>query len=161
MQQITKSEVVMAARKSKPPAYRRLKVYITAAVAGAIAAGAALLLFALMIFFLKLPVSHSRFFSLLSFGTGCLVAGFFAGRTKRRGGIGSGIKAALLFTLPVVLLGFTLGDFSASPPIGAEETASAASVGTGAGLAALNKLIIAVLCGAAGGVAGVNKDGGF
>ena len=119
-------------------------MYIASAVLGAIAAGIALLLFALAVFLMGLPLEYSGFFSALAFGIGCLVAGFAAGAFKRQGGLRSGILAALMFALPVVLFGGALGGLI--------------SVITSA---TFNKLVIAVGCGALGGVLGVNKDKGF
>jgi hypothetical protein len=152
----------MALRKSKPPANRRLKVYITSAVMGAIASGAAIVVFALLVFILRLPVAHSGFLSLLAFGIGCLTAGGFAGALKRQGGLGSGIKAALLFTLPIILIGYVLGSFTAPAPAQTAEAVAPVVRPAMAGVAsAFNKIVIAVLCGGIGGVFGVNKNGGF
>ncbi|MCL2036235.1 MAG: TIGR04086 family membrane protein [Oscillospiraceae bacterium] len=132
-------------RRSKPPVQRRFRVYIASVAAGAISSVTALVLFALLSFLLKLPVGYSGFFSLLAFGIGCLVAGFSAGMLKRQGGLASGIAAALLFTLPVALIGFVLGGLSI----------------TAGELNLTGKIIVAVLGGAVGGVLGVNKNGGF
>jgi putative membrane protein (TIGR04086 family) len=122
-------------------------VYITAVTAGAIASGIALVLFSLLVFVLKLPVAYSGFLSLSAFGTGCLVAGFFAGAIKRQGGLGAGVRAAVLFMIPVALAGVVLSGF--------------AEAGVSAGTSLLNKVVVAVMCGAAGGVLGVNKNKGF
>ena len=127
-------------RRSKPPISRRYRVYVTSTIAGGIASGAALVLFSLLVFVLKLPVSYSGFFSLLAFGFGCIVAGFFAGMMKRQGGLSAGVKAALLFMLPVALVGIVLSE---------------------EGVALLNNVIVAILCGAVGGVLGVNRNSGF
>jgi len=131
----------MTTRKSGQSAARRYRVYIIAVILGAITSGAALLLFSFIVFSLKLPVSYSGFFSLLSFGVGCLTSGFFAGASKRQGGLAAGIRAALLFLLPIALISWFVGGFT--------------------GEAALNKIIIAILCGGAGGVIGVNRNSGF
>jgi hypothetical protein len=146
-------------KKSRPPVYRRLRVYTKAALFGGIASGAALVLFSLLVFLLRLPVAHSGFFSLLAFGIGCLVAGFTSGSMKRCNGLTNGIKAALLFTLPVVTVGLVTGLFALPAeiaPAGATAAEAASSMP-----AVVNKVITAVLCGAAGGVAGVNKNNGF
>ncbi|MCL1866701.1 MAG: TIGR04086 family membrane protein [Oscillospiraceae bacterium] len=137
----------MAARKSRPPSGRRLRVYIASVAAGIIAAGLALVLSSLLVFVLKLPVSYSGFFALISFGLGCLVAGFTAGAMKRQGGMSAGVKAALLFMTPVVLVGFVLQGFVESAPT--DE------------FMILNRVIVAVMCGAIGGVLGVNRNNGF
>jgi len=152
-------------RKSKPPSYRRFKVYIVSVVLGAIASGTALILFSLLVFILRLPVTQSGIFSLLAFGIGCLVAGFTAGAMKRQGGLGAGIRAALLFTVPVIVIGFVLGGFASEATPAVAEAADAAREGAPpaaiTGVSSLNRIIIAILCGAIGGVFGVNKNGGF
>jgi putative membrane protein (TIGR04086 family) len=157
----------MPVRKSKPPHNRRFKAYITSAALGWLASGAALLLFSLLVFLLKLPVAQSGFFSFLAFAIGCLVSGFFAGAIKRQGGLAAGIKAAVIFTLPVLALGFILGSFAVNPEIppsageSAETAANSAVQAAAAGAPSLNRIIIAILCGAIGGVLGVNRNGGF
>jgi hypothetical protein len=151
----------MSPRKSKPPfLIRKFRVYITAAVLGGIAAGAALVLFAVLMFLLRLPIEQSDLFAFLSFGIGCLVTGYFAGAAKRQGGLATGVKAAILFAVPVALLGLVLGGFAVSE-IG-ETAEEVVSGGTWAVIAELlNKTIIAILCGAVGGVLGVNRNNGF
>jgi putative membrane protein (TIGR04086 family) len=109
-------------------------------VAGAIASGVALVLFSLLVFVLGLPVSYSGVFSMLAFGIGCIVSGIFAGAMKRQNGLSAGVKAALLFMVPVAAIGFVFGE-------------------GGAGL--LNNVVVAVMCGAVGGVMGVNRHQGF
>jgi putative membrane protein (TIGR04086 family) len=104
-------------------------------------------LFSLMMFLLRLPVSHSGVFSLLAFAIGCFAAGFFAGMLRRQGGLACGIKAALLFTAPVAVIGFIINSL-----IEPEELAN---------VTVFAKVIVAVLCGAVGGVVGVNKNSGF
>jgi len=152
----------MATRRSKPPSRRKFKAYIASAVLGFIASAAALVLFSLFVFFLRLPIGYSRFFSLLAFATGCLVSGFAAGRMKRQGGLAAGIKAALLYALPIVVIGFIVGDLSAPAAVSSASTASAATpIAATVGSAAFGKFVVAVMCGAAGGVLGVNKNGGF
>jgi len=106
-----------------------------------VASGVALLLSALIIYALKLPSSYGGFFALASYGAGCLAAGFTAGTLKRQGGLFAGIFAAFLFLLPIALIGWFAGSFT--------------------GEAALNKVIVTLLCGAVGGVIGVNRNNGF
>jgi hypothetical protein len=133
-------------------------VYVASAILGAIAAGVSLVLFALLMFLLRLPIEQGDFFSLLAFGIGCLVTGYFAGAAKRQGGLATGVKAAILFAVPVALLGLVLGGMTA-PEVAAGAEADG---GTLAAIGQLiNKTIIATLCGAIGGVLGVNKNGGF
>ena len=131
----------MTTRKSKPPmVYRRLRVYISSAVIGSIAAGVALLLFALLVFLLQLPLEYSGFFSILAFAIGCFASGFAAGVLKRQGGLRSGVYSALMFALPIVMIGFLWNGFS---------------------MLVFNQIVIAALCGSMGGVLGVNRNGGF
>jgi len=164
----------MAARRSKPPPHRRLKVYIAATVLGSIASGAALVLFSVLVFLLRVPVAQSGFLSLLAFGIGCLVAGFVAGAMKRQGGLVTGVKAALLYTLPVAVGGFIVVGFAAPemdpmmaamagmPPGAPPPGGFGVQGGALAAMAnVLNKVIIALLCGSVGGVLGVNKNRGF
>jgi putative membrane protein (TIGR04086 family) len=112
-------------------------------------------LFALLMFLLRLPIEQTDFFSLLAFGIGCLVTGYFAGAAKRQGGLATGIKAAILFAVPVALLGLVLGGLT-TPDIAGEEAGVFAAF-----VQLMNRTVIAVLCGAIGGVIGVNKNGGF
>jgi putative membrane protein (TIGR04086 family) len=135
---------------------RKFRVYVASAVLGAIASAAALVLFSLLMFLLRLPVERADFFSLLAFGIGCLVTGYFAGAAKRQGGLATGIKAAVLFAIPVALLGLVLGGFSATEIEAQEVGRTLAAIAE-----MLNKTVTAVLCGAVGGVLGVNKNGGF
>jgi putative membrane protein (TIGR04086 family) len=137
-------------RKSKPSFSRRFKVYITAVIAGFAASGAALLIFSLLSFLMKLPVGYGELFSLLAFAIGCLTAGFFAGAMKRQNGLAAGVKAALLFAAPVALISIILAGLE----IGVTEDVSGST-------AAFNKIVASVFCGAAGGVFGVNKNRGF
>ncbi|MCL1788929.1 MAG: hypothetical protein FWG33_01065 [Oscillospiraceae bacterium] len=151
----------MAVKKSKSSSsYRKFRFYIVSAVLGAIASGVALIIFSLFVFLLGIPVAQSGFFSLLAFGIGCIVAGFAAGAKKRQGGLATGIKAALLFTLPVALVGMFLGGFE-FPSAGAEGTAAVSGVSAAIGVGTFSKVTIAILCGAVGGVLGVNRNGGF
>ena len=144
----------MAVRKSKSSSYRKFRVYIGAAILGGVASATALTLFSLLVFFTKMPLAQSEFFSVLAFAIGCLVSGFTAAVKKRHGGLATGIKAALLFAIPVALVGSVLGGFTAQA---AEVAETAIAKGTGA----FGKIIIAVLCGSVGGVLGVNRNGGF
>ena len=137
---------------------RKLRIYITSAVLGGIAAGVALVLFSLIVFLFRLPIVNNSFFSLLAFGTGCLVAGFSAGSLKRQGGLGAGVKAALLFAAPIILISIVLSGLIASeiPTAAAEPSESLATTAR-----TLNRIIVAIMCGAVGGVLGVNRNGGF
>lgn len=130
----------MTSRKTQS-ARRRYGAYITAAALGALASGAALLLSSLLIFIFKLPVSYGDIFALVSFGAGCLVSGLTVGIIKRQKGLVSGIKAALLLLFPMVLISYLAGNLT--------------------GEDALTRFTAAVICGAAGGVIGVNRNGGF
>ncbi|MCL2638596.1 MAG: TIGR04086 family membrane protein [Oscillospiraceae bacterium] len=104
---------------------------------GAAAGGAALPLFALLIWLLQLPVTLSGTFSLLAFGFGCLISGITAGRLKRQYGLVSGVKSALLLLLLLTLVTLVMGNLT--------------------GEFFLGRGVVAVLCGAVGGVIGVNK----
>jgi hypothetical protein len=138
-------------------------VYITAAITGGIAAGVALVVFAVLAFLLRLPLEQSALFSLISFGIGCLVAGYFAGAAKRQGGLATGVKAAILFATPVALIGLVLSGFSGLDAASAVAEADVPDAGDALATITrmLNKTVVAVLCGAIGGVLGVNKNGGF
>lgn len=138
---------------------RRAKVYIVSACAALLASGAALLCFSAIVFALKLPVAQSGFFSFLAFGIGCVVAGYVSGAYKRQGGIMSGVKAALVFALPIALVGFVIAG-SAVVDVSAEAV-SAVEPAVTARLGVFNKVFVAVLCGGVGGVLGVNRNGGF
>jgi len=131
----------MTSRKSGQSGTRKFRAYITAVVLGIFASGAALLLSSLIIYLFGLPVVYGKFFALASFGAGSAVSGFAAGVIKRQNGIASGIKAALLFMLPIILISYITGNLT--------------------GEDSLTRFIAAVLCGAAGGVIGVNKNNGF
>ena len=143
---------------SNSPKMRKLKLYISAAALGSVASGVALVVFAVLMFVLRLPVEQIDFFSFLAFGVGCLVTGYFAGVAKRQSGLATGIKAAILFAVPVALLGLILSEVSAADV--ANANAEINSVWTMI-VSTFNKLVIAVLCGAVGGVLGVNKNAGF
>ncbi|MCL1904241.1 MAG: YrzE family protein [Oscillospiraceae bacterium] len=152
----------MAVKKTKSTNYRRVRFYIVAAVVGAIASGVSLVAFSLLVFLLGIPVAQSGFFSIMAFGIGCLVAGFTAGAKKRQGGLSTGIKAALLFCVPVILIGLVLNGFAfaatgAAVAEGAVQTAGSSAIGVGT----FGKVTLAVLCGSVGGVLGVNRNGGF
>ncbi|MCL2070949.1 MAG: hypothetical protein FWH07_01810 [Oscillospiraceae bacterium] len=150
----------MSVKRTKSSFYRKFRVYIIAAALGGAASGAALVLFSLLVFLLGMPVTQSGFLSHLAFGTGCLVAGFTAGAAKRQGGLATGIKAALLFTAPIALIGMVLSGVSMPETVPAATGAAPAGV-TSAGFGTFGKVVIATLCGAVGGVLGVNKNGGF
>ncbi|MCL1881129.1 MAG: TIGR04086 family membrane protein [Oscillospiraceae bacterium] len=149
-------------RKSKPTSFRRFRLYITSAIVGGIASGVALVLFALLVFLLRLPIEQVALFSFIAFGIGCLVSGGFAGALKRQNGLVTGIKAAVVYAIPVAVMGLVLSGFVAPevqpipgvPPM--PEPGVLQAFGE-----VLNKTVIAVLCGATGGVLGVNKNSGF
>jgi len=113
------------------------KIYLLSTVLGAAAAGAALLLFALLIWLLQLPVGLSGTFSLLAFGFGCLISGMAAGRLKRQYGLINGAKCALLLLLILTFITLVMGNLT--------------------GEFFLGRAVTAVLCGSVGGVIGVNK----
>ncbi|MCL2698576.1 MAG: TIGR04086 family membrane protein [Oscillospiraceae bacterium] len=113
------------------------RVYILSSIFGALAGGAVLPLFALLIWLLQLPVGLSGTFALLAFGFACLISGITAGRLKRQGGLFGGIKAALLLLLVLVVVTFIMGNLT--------------------GELFLGRLVTAILCGSVGGVLGVNK----
>jgi hypothetical protein len=151
----------MRKSRSAPPWLRKTKLYIAAAALGGIASAVALVLFSVLMFTLRLPVEQIDFFSFLAFGTGCLVTGYFAGAAKRQCGLVTGIKAAVLFAVPVALLGLILSgittpESAANPALQDTGNATWAVI-----VSTFNKIVIAVLCGAVGGVLGVNKNGGF
>lgn len=145
----------MSFKKIKSVHYKKVRVYVISVVLGAVAAAAALFLFSLLVFLIKLPITQSGFFSALAFGIGCIVSGFAAGASKRKDGLAAGIKSALIFAGIIMLAGIFINGFARFAT--AEIEAAAQAVKSGA----LNKIVIAVLCGAAGGIIGVNKNGGF
>lgn len=104
---------------------------------GALCCMIALLLTSLVMWLMQLPVETAETFGQLAFGVGCLVSGIFAGKFIRRAGIFSGIKAALLLFLPVATIMVISGG--------------------GDGSSLFGRMIIAVICGAVGGVIGVNN----
>ena len=120
-----------------PAKRKNFKVYLLSAAFGAAAGGLTLPVFSFLIWFLQLPVELSATFSILAFGSGCLVSGISAGRLKRQGGLISGIKSALFLLLLLAAVTFVTGGFS--------------------GEFLLSRLVTAVICGSAGGVIGVNK----
>ena len=149
----------MALKKSKSLYYRKFRVYIISTALGVIASGIALVLFSVLVFFARMPVSGSGFFSLLAFGAGCIVAGFAAGVSKRQGGLATGIKAALLFTVPILFVSVVISGLQMPSPEALEAVESSTSAVTAVGF--FGKIITAILCGGIGGVLGVNKNNGF
>jgi putative membrane protein (TIGR04086 family) len=113
------------------------RVYIISSIFGALAGGAVLPLFALLIWLLQLPVGLSGTFALLAFGFACLISGITAGRLKQTSGLLSGAKSALLLLMVLVVITFVMGNLT--------------------GELFLGRLVTAVLCGSVGGVLGVNK----
>jgi putative membrane protein (TIGR04086 family) len=113
------------------------KIYLLSAVFGAAAGGAALLLFALLIWLLQLPVGLGGTFSLLAFGFACLISGVTSGRLKRQYGLVNGVKSAFLLLLLLLLITLIIGNLT--------------------GEFFLGRTVTAILCGAVGGVIGVNK----
>ena len=116
---------------------QEMKIHLISAGAGALAGGLMLPLFSAVIWLLQLPVELGDTFALFAFGVGCLTAGIIAGCLKRQGGLGNGVKAALL--LFAALCAFTL------------------FTGNLSGEFFLARLTATVLCGSAGGVIGVNR----
>ncbi|MCL1831473.1 MAG: hypothetical protein FWG45_01015 [Oscillospiraceae bacterium] len=147
-------------RTKNTPPLRRFRVYVAAAILGVIASGIALVFFALLMFLLRLPIERSDFFSLLAFGIGCIATAYFAGAAKRQGGLATGVKAAILFALPVAMLGLVFSGFAPSEVVAASET-EGVNKALSAFAELMNKAVISVICGAVGGVLGVNKNGGF
>ncbi|GHV46886.1 hypothetical protein FACS189499_03180 [Clostridia bacterium] len=117
---------------------RRISGYLLAAAAGLVVSGAVVVFFSAVIFLLQIPEALSSVFGIIAFGTGCLFAGIFAGRVKRRNGLPTGTAAALLMLVPVLILSVMTGNFS--------------------GEAVTGRIVTAILCGAVGGVIGVNKN---
>jgi putative membrane protein (TIGR04086 family) len=112
--------------------------YIVALVVGAVAAAAVLAFLSLAMFLFQLPISFARTFGVMSLGGGALAAGYFVGLRKRSLGLLRGTKAGL--TVLLAVLPFSI----------------AMSLLDGEHLA--GKTAAAILCGAVGGVIGVNKD---
>jgi putative membrane protein (TIGR04086 family) len=115
------------------------KIYLLSTVFGALAGGAALLLFALLIWLLQLPPggSLSGTFALLAFGFACLMSGVTTGRLKRQYGLINGAKSALLLLSLLLLITLITGSLT--------------------GEFFLGRAVTALLCGSVGGVIGVNK----
>lgn len=103
---------------------------------GALTSIACVLLFALVTWALQLSVELSGKFGLFALGCGCLICGIIGGRYKRHAGLLTGLSAALLLFLPVVLVSLITGGFS--------------------GELFLSRLVTTIICGAVGGVIGVN-----
>ena len=117
--------------------HRKFRIYLLSTLAGMIFAGASLLLFSFLIWVLQLPVELSDTFSLLALSAGCLASGITAGRLKKTGGLIIGVKSALTLFFISAAATFVTGGFSGEFFIG--------------------RLSAAVLCGAVGGIIGVNK----
>jgi putative membrane protein (TIGR04086 family) len=113
------------------------RVYLLSTAFGALAGGATLPLFALLIWLLQLPVGLGGTFALLAFGFACLISGVTAGRLKRQYGLINGAKASLLLLLILTLVTFIMGNLT--------------------GDFFLGRAVVAILCGSVGGVIGVNK----
>jgi putative membrane protein (TIGR04086 family) len=115
------------------------KIYLLSTVFGALAGAAMLPLFALLIWLLQLPPGGnlSGTFGLLAFGFGCLISGITAGRLKRQYGLVNGVKASFLLLLLLLLIALIMGSLT--------------------GEFFLGRAVVAILCGAVGGVIGVNK----
>jgi putative membrane protein (TIGR04086 family) len=113
------------------------KIYLLSTVFGALAGGAALLLFALVIWLLQLPVGLGGTFALLAFGFACLISGVATGRLKRQYGLINGAKSALLLLVLLLLITLFTGNLTGEFFFG--------------------RAVTALLCGSVGGVIGVNK----
>ena len=120
-----------------PKRRQDFKIHLISAGAGALSGGLTLPLFSLLIWFLQLPVTLNDTFALLAFSFGCLIAGITAGRLRRQGGFISGVKSALLLLFLLAAVTLAMGNLT--------------------GEFFLGRLTAAVICGAVGGVIGVNR----
>jgi putative membrane protein (TIGR04086 family) len=123
---------------------RDFRIYILSAVVGAAVCGVALLLFSVLMWLLQLPVRAGDLLSLLIFGAGCLAAGITSGKIKRKGGIGCGVRSALIMLAVLILVTLVRSWFGFGFGVNGEFL--------------LSRLTTAVFCGTIGGVIGVNKN---
>ena len=129
----------MSVKKSYRELLRKGSAYIISVTAGAASAAALLAVSALAMYIFQLPVYFAEYLSLLSFGTGCMVSGFTAGKLKQRHGLRIGFRCGVIM-LALCCIG-------------------AVVCGSLDGSAALAKTITAVITGCSGGVIGVNRVG--
>jgi len=120
-----------------PIRQRELRIYLLSTVLGVAAGGLMLPLFSFITGLFQLPVEFGDAFALSAFGVACLVSGIMAGILRRAGGLWSGLKAAFVLLLLLVIITLVMGTFS--------------------GEFFLSRLTVTVICGATGGVIGVNR----
>ncbi|MCL2086045.1 MAG: TIGR04086 family membrane protein [Oscillospiraceae bacterium] len=128
----------------KKGAKKTFKIYIISVVLGALGSIVMLLLCSLIMWLLKLPPETGETFGMVSFGAGCLIAGMISAKIIHRAGMLCGIKAALLLLLPVMAVSIVTALFS--------------TTSTNLIELLLGRAINAIICGAVGGVIGVNDN---
>lgn len=130
--------ISLSEKKVKSELFRKLSPYIFSTVAGAAVSIIFIIIFAFAMYALGAPLYFGEYFSLMAFGCGCMAAGFFCGRIKRRGGLKLGFRCAVIF-LGIIAVGAAVsGNFN--------------------GTAAIAKILTAVITGCTGGVLGVNRQ---
>ncbi|MCL2693667.1 MAG: TIGR04086 family membrane protein [Oscillospiraceae bacterium] len=112
------------------------RIYLLSVIFGVLAGGFMTAFFSFLIWFLQLPVAFADGFSAIAFGVCCLVSGITAGKLKGRHGLSGGLKAAMIILVVFAVVTLVTGNFS--------------------GGFVLGRAVTAVICGATGGVIGVN-----
>ena len=116
---------------------QRISTYVFSTIMGAGLSVLLITLFALLMYSLQFPLYTSGYFSLLALGCGAMLSGFICGRIKRRGGLITGFRCAVILIALCAVGAAINGGFDGS--------------------AAVSKIFTAVITGCAGGVMGVNK----
>ena len=128
----------MMNNKTSAPRRLRFTAYIISVGIGIFAVLCSALVFGLAMRLIPLTEDCGKAFGLAAFAVGCLSGGVFIGRVRRHGGIAAGVSSAMLLLIPVTVGTLVFSGTSGFLP------------------SMLGRTFVALICGAVGGIIGVN-----